>query len=440
MKAIHEQLAYMYGLERFGMRLGLETMEALMAALGNPERAFRSVHIGGTNGKGSTAAMTAAALRAAGYNTGLYTSPHLVRFNERIQINGRDIPDAALAGFVEEVRSVIERHDIQPTFFEFTTAVAFLYFARQNVDIAVVEVGLGGDLDATNVVQPEVAVITNIGSDHSEFLGNSKREIASHKAGIIKHGGVGVTGETDSQIVSYFEQVSRERGATLVRSQEAIHIRLVSASLDGQVFEARGGVTGTFTLPLLGEHQLQNAAIALAVLHELRERGLSIQMAAIQQGLASTTWPGRLQVLSRHPLILVDGAHNEEGAQALENFLGESLAEQPHHLSICGEDFRARVLVLAMKGDKRMPTMLETIVPWFEKVIVTEGNYEPMDSKKLAELVTKHHQNVEIVPKPGEAVTAGRAGLQKNDLMLITGSLYMIGEAMEALKEKRPAR
>lgn len=369
--------------------------------------------------------MVASVLREGEYKVGLYTSPHLVRFNERIQINGQEISNTQLVGLIEEVRAAAKKHDIHPTFFEFTTALAFLYFAREKVDIAVVEVGLGGDLDATNVIESEVAVITNIGYDHTEVLGNDKQEIASHKAGIIKKNGVVVTGEEDRKLIAYFGKVAVGREARLVRAQETVKVRRLRASLDGQEFEASGSVSGRFTLPLLGEHQLQNAAIALTVLHELNSRGFSIDVAAMQKGLEATQWPGRLQVLSREPLIIVDGAHNEEGSQALLRFLEK---DSPAAYS--------KVLVLAMKGDKHMPTMLEKIVPRFEKVIATEGSYEPMTASVLARLVSNYHHSVTAIPRSALAVTAASAGLQKNDFMLITGSLYMIGEAMGALKEK----
>lgn len=364
---------------------------------------------------------------------GLYTSPHLVRFNERIQINGREIRDEELAGLIEEVRAAAEKNDIHPTFFEFTTALAFLYFARQKVDIAVVEVGLGGDLDATNVIHPEVAVITNIGYDHTEVLGNHREEIASHKAGIIKKGSTVVTGEEDPKLVTYFARVAKERGAKFVRAQESVTIRRTGASLDGQEFEAKGSIEGRFQIPLLGRHQLQNAAIALTVLAELHKRGLfdPLYTPGVCKGLERTKWPGRLQVISREPLIIVDGAHNEEGAIALENFLEGDIPSLD--TSIYGGKMKPKVLVLAMKGDKHMPTMLTKIVPRFEKVIVTEGSYEPMAAKELARAVKKHHANVQAIPEPAKAVAAGRANLQKNNFMLVTGSLYMIGEALTAL-------
>lgn len=419
-----EQLNYMYGLERFGIRLGLDVMKKLLAALSDPQLQLKSVHIGGTNGKGSTAAMVASILQEGGYKTGLYTSPHLVRFNERIAIDGQEISELELSVLVDEVRTASARAEVAPTFFEFTTALAFLYLARKKVDIAVVEVGLGGDLDATNVIQPLLAVITNIGYDHMEILGKEKQEIAAHKAGIIKQQSVVVTGEEDEKLVEYFRSIAAERGAKFVRARDRVRLVPKQASLSGQTFEAQGQITGTFELPLLGEHQLKNAAVALAALGELGQQGFEVGVSAMQRGLAATKWSGRLQVLSREPLVMVDGAHNEEGARALEQFLAQSLPK-----------VNAQVLVLAIKSDKQIPTMLTKIVPRFKKVIVTEGSYEPMAASDLGKLVKKYHKNVLIVPQAAQAVAAGRVGLTKNDFMLATGSLYMIGEALKAWQE-----
>lgn len=423
MNKLARQLNYLYALERFGVRMGLEVMEKLMRSLGNPEKNFKSVHISGTNGKGSTAILTANALQAGEYKVGMYTSPHLIAFNERIRIDGQMIGDEELSELVEEVQGVVGEQKIPVTFFEFTTAIAFLYFARQKVDIAVVEVGLGGDLDATNVIHPLVAAITNIGHDHTNILGLTKQEVASHKAGIFKTGSMAITSEEDPKVLQFLESKAREKKSKFFRVQDTVQIRPISTNLEGQKFAVIGSFDARFSMPLLGNHQLANAATALTILFYLSKNGFPVEVSDIQKAFAKTQWPGRLQVISKQPLILVDGAHNEEGAQALHSYISKY-----------GSVFYPRVLVLAMKKDKDMPTMLQKIVPIFEKVIVTEGSFEPTPAQALAAVVKKHHADVTAIPNVNKAIAEAKRGLQKDDLLLVTGSLYMIGDALVALK------
>ncbi len=429
------QLEYMYGLERFGVRMGLEIMQELMQALGRPHEKFKSVHISGTNGKGSTAILTANALQEGNYKTGLYTSPHLFAFNERIRVNGEEISDEELSGLIEEVQRVVEERNLAVTFFEFTTALAFLYFANQKVDIAVVEVGLGGDLDATNVILPLAAAITNIGHDHTQILGRTKREIARHKAGIFKKGITAISGEKDPEISEYLEQLAGEQGAAFGRVQDTVTLEPLSATLEGQTFRAHGVYEGEFFLPLLGRHQLANAACALTILFYLNQQGVRVDEETIARAFARTEWEGRLTVISKQPLILVDGAHNEEGIQVLRDFLTQEKSNKAYHASIYGREFRSKVLVVAMKKDKEPGPMLEKIVPLFEKIIVTEGSFEPKPAGELAAEVSRVHKNVAAIPKTSEAILAARKDLESNDLLLVTGSLYMIGGALAALKQ-----
>lgn len=442
---LNKHLDYMYALERFGIKLGLEVMEQLLAALGNPHQAFKSIHITGTNGKGSTASFMAHALYETGQKVGLYTSPHLDRFNERIRINHGPITDERLVELIMEVKKAADHQKLQPTFFEFTTALAFLFFARQHVDIAVIEVGMGGTLDATNVITPLVAIITNVGLDHTPMIGRNTREIAINKAGIIKHGGIVVTAERQPEILKIFERVCEENQATLYPVHEVLKAEIVEASLDGQVFkiipsprigegedEVRTNTSpppspilgeGEFGIPLLGAHQIDNACTALLALKLLEKRGISISDKAICAGFRKTTWPGRLDIVSRQPFILVDGAHNADGVRSLHAFLTTTDLPTPE------------VLILALKRDKDPRDMLEKIVPRFKHMIITQGNYEPKPAEELAGLIRLRHSNVRAISDVTEAIAAGLKKLSPHGMMLITGSLYMIGDALIALRD-----
>lgn len=428
MNTLSRQLKYMYSLERFGIKPGLDVIKRLLKELGIPEEEFQSVHISGTNGKGSTAAMIESVLRQAEYKTGLYTSPHLIRFNERIQVSGQEISNERLGELIEVVKKATEKTGLSPTFFEFTTAIAFLYLAQEKIDIGVIEVGLGGEKDATNVITPLISIITNIGHDHVNIIGPTKLEIAREKAGIIKPGSIFVTAETNPKIIEVFTT----RTEKIWQVQDLISAETIQQTLDHQIIKTSGMYNAQFELPLLGEHQVTNALTALVALKALGGKGFPVPLEQIQTGLQKTHWPGRLQVLSQKPLILIDGAHNEEGAQALHSFLSQKIRPS-YHRSVYGDIPRFKVLLLAMKKDKDMPTMLGKIVPMFGKVIITQGNYEPMPVGELAELMQKYHANVEAISDVKTALAKAQKNLKPKDMLLITGSLYMIGDALAAL-------
>lgn len=421
------QLEYMYGLERFGIKLGLGVMKSLVKGLGKPQETYPAIHIAGTNGKGSTAILMANALTEAGYKTGLYTSPHLVTFNERIRVNGNKISDEKLSRLIERVQKVCEQQEIKATFFEFTTSLALTYFAEEQVDISVIETGMGGRLDATNVVHPIVSVITNIGHDHMTHLGDTLEKVAGEKAGIIKPGAVCVTGETDKALTKYF--------GNCYKVPDYLTAHQISAGLDGQTLETHGMIEDRFSLRLLGRHQVDNALTALTALHFAKQKGFSVPVPNIQKAFAITRWPGRLDVIRKDPLILIDGAHNPEGAEALYNFLTEEQTEQQSRISLYGTMIRPRVLMLGVKKDKDLEVLYEKIAPMFEWVIVTEGNFEPMPAKILAEKIRPYNKDVEAIPNVQKALAAGKAALAPGDMMLITGSLYMIGDVMGVMAE-----
>lgn len=390
-----------------------------MDALSQPQQSWPSIHITGTTGKGSTAALVASVLKEAGYTVGMYTSPHLVRFNERIQINGVQISDSELAQLIKEMRIVLDEKNIETTFFEFTTALAFLYFAKRNVDIAVIEVGMGGRLDATNVITPLVSVITNIGLDHEQLLGDTLEAIATEKAGIIKRGVPVVTGEKNPHLLALFEKVAQQKDAPVYTTDGCLSIAERNATLSGQSFSlthSPAGDTEEYEMKLLGRHQLDNAATAWLTLHVIAGQGWRIEKVHIRSGFQQATWPGRMQVVSHKPLIIVDGAHNADGARVLYEYI-KSFS-------------RHDVLVLAVKRGKNPTFLLEQIVPLFREVVVTEGSYEPWPAHDLEKLVSQYASRVIVKQRTEEALAYAREYLPNDGLMLVTGSLYMIGKAI----------
>ena len=308
----------------------LRRVEELLARLGNPHRVARSVHIAGTNGKGSTAAMVASALTVSGYTTGLYTSPHLHTWRERVRIDGKLISEEEFTTLVARLKPEIDAVNRKATYgrlttFEILTTLAYAYFALKKADFQVLEVGLGGKFDATNVIQPEVCIITSVSFDHTEVLGNSLAEIAAEKAGIIKLGSVVVTSPQASQVARVIAETCLAYGAELVRVGSDVTWQSLSADLNRQLFRVKGRLESyQLSIPFLGHHQLDNAATAVAALEVLAEKGLGISRDSIAEGLAQVSWPGRLQILSHHPLLVVDGAHNRDSAcklrQALEQY------------------------------------------------------------------------------------------------------------------------
>lgn len=439
---LDKHLEYMYGLERFGIKLGLKVMQALMAELGNPHREFPSVHITGTNGKGSTAAMLESVVRAGGYATALYTSPHLFTFNERIRVNNIPISDAELGRLISQVRDAAAAASVTPTFFEFTTAVAFCYFAQHKPNLAVIEVGMGGLLDATNVVTPLVSVITNIGLDHTPLLGKTRLEIAANKAGIIKQGVPVVTGDKDPAIIRYLRSVCQGK-STYVRSiVEELVTESTVRTFQSQKFKIRTkqtpGVSSglmshldeeVLTLPLLGLHQLDNAATAVTVLDELVKQGIELSVESVRQGFAATKWPGRIDLITERPFVLVDGAHNSQSWRALYSFLTDAVTKPPSY----------DVLVIGVKNDKDISDLREVLVPLFDHIIVTEGAYEPMPATQLAAELSSRSKSMEIIRDSKEAARRGLNLIGATGSLVITGSLYMIPEALTCLHERLPA-
>ena len=387
-----------------------------MDRLGHPERSFRSVHIAGTNGKGSTAAMIEAGLRAAGRRTGLYTSPHLVRINERIQVTGQEISEAdfvtafeAVQGAVEELLAA-DRVDSHPSYFECVTALGFEHFRRAAVEYGVIEVGLGGRLDATNVVRPEVTAITPIDFDHEAYLGKAAEAISAEKAGILKPGIPVVLAPQRPEARQAIEARAAELGIRVVRVEQDWRAEQVRAEGGRYRFVARGVHA---ELALAGQHQVTNALTAMAALDLL-----GVPREAIEQGLRTARWPGRLETVAHNPLVLLDGAHNPAGARALVRFL------QQHQAG------RRVWLIYGAMRDKAVDEVAGILFPAAYRVILTQvGQPRAVSARTLAALVSHHHPEVAVSGGLPEALARARAEASEKDIIVVTGSLFLVGEA-----------
>lgn len=412
---INEALSFIHSVCWRGSIPGLSRTRELLAKLGNPEKKMKYVHIAGTNGKGSTAAMTASILRKAGYRTGLYTSPFLFRFNERMNVDGQDISDDELAEITEYVKPYAESMTDHPTEFELVTAIAFVYFARHQCDIVSLEVGMGGALDSTNVIdRPEVAVLCNIGLDHTEFLGNTLEEIAQTKAGIIKSGGEVVVYRGTPGVEAVFAQVCREQQSVL-RLPDFSAIVPVSRSFAGQVFHY--GSRRNLEIPLLGEHQLRNAAVVLTAMDGLRAGGWQISEENIRDGLRDVVWPGRFECLRQDPLFIVDGGHNPQCLEALAQNVRDYLS---------GRDITALTGVLADKDYQHMYTAMSPLVSRY--IAVSPDNPRAMQAEDLKQVLLPFGKPVTACTTVQDGVREALRQAGPNGVVLAFGSLYMLGD------------
>ena len=415
-------LAYIHGVQWRGQKPGLERTRALLAHLGNPEQALKFVHIGGTNGKGSTAAMVEQVLRTAGYRTGLYTSPYINRFNERIRVDGAEIGDEELEALVEEIRPFADSMEDLPSEFELITALAFLYFARRECDIVVLEVGLGGEFDATNVIPcPEVAVLTAIDLDHTAVLGPTVADIARTKCGIIKEGG---------DVVSYAQlpEAAREiEAACQARNAKLWPVnfdRLTVGPADLQYRTFSYGPFQDLKLPLLARYQPKNAAVAITALTVLAHRGWQITGEHIRAGLAQVQWPGRFEVLGTHPVFLLDGSHNPQGMAATAESLRELFPEQKF------------VFLLSIMADKDVDAMLSLLVPLAQRFFtVTAGNPRAMPAPQLADKLRALGAQAEPCASIAEGVAAAEGAAGYDGRVCALGTLYFSGDVRKAFLE-----
>ena len=424
--SIDDHLSALYRLRRFGIQLGLSSISRLMRGLGNPQDGYACIHVAGTNGKGSIASFLSSILAQAGYKVGLYTSPHLVRFNERIQINGHPISDNDVARAAEAVQRIYTQGE-PPTFFECATAMALYHFAIEKVDWAVLETGMGGRYDATNIVHPQVCIISNIGMEHTEYLGNTLAKIAVEKAGIIKSNAGVVTGTRQKSALQVIEQAALEKGVPLLRLGKEIKIRK----------EGKGSFTYVgikhrwphLKVALLGQHQMTNAALCLGALELLMEKGLEVRDDTIHSGLAATRWPGRLEVVSKEPFVLLDGAHNPSAVKTLKAFLQNGV--------VSGR----LILVLGILHDKAWKPMLRELAGICDRMILTKPQYErAADPEELASFVRSLTQELVVIPHLPDAVSFALGEADRGDMVCITGSLYTVGEAKAYLEESHASR
>jgi dihydrofolate synthase/folylpolyglutamate synthase len=416
-----DALEWLNGLETMGIKLGLSNIRELLTRLGDPHKEFRSVHVGGTNGKGSVSAMSASILRAQGYRTGLYTSPHLIDFRERIRVDGAPIPRRALGKLASEVQGQVEDICLAhpqscPTFFEATTALAFLHFAEAGAEVAVVEVGMGGRLDATNVIVPECSVITRIGLEHTDYLGDTIDRIAAEKAGIIKAGVPVITAEEGPGPLSVILSKARELDAPLKLVREGVDYQLVSFTLDGTRVSLPWKDLEV-TLPLLGSYQASNAAMAARVMEALESRGWDVGEAAIEHGFANVRWPGRLEMVHRTPRLILDATHTPQGAEAVS------------------EDLRRLVtgdiiLVIGVLNDKDLDGVIAPFARLASKAIavapLTTRAY-PKETVRDALLV--HLREAEVASSVADGLRVALDRARPEDTVLVTGSIYTLGEA-----------
>lgn len=419
-------------------KFDLENIAVLADRLGRPDRAYPSVHIAGTNGKGSTAAFLESILRRAGFRTGLYTSPHLERINERIRINGQEISDGAFAEVFSRVQTLIEellaqgRLRAHPTFFECVTALAFEAFAQAGVEFAIFEVGLGGRLDATNLLGPAACVITQIEFDHENFLGHSLREIASEKAGILKPATPVVIAPQHAEALEVILARAKDLGAPVIEAQKQFRVENVSSKEDGyvraDVADLSTGKPLRIAPSLAGQFQLQNALSATAAARLLQTRGFRIADADIEEGIASVEWPGRLERLASRPDVYLDGAHNPAAARAVAEFLRRNFA---------GRKVR---LVFGALRDKAVDEVAGILFPHAAEVVFTEPRTSrAISAPRLAEIAGHHAERFSVIPSAEEALDQVLAQATPVDAIFVTGSLYLVGQLRHHWKMRAKA-
>ena len=430
-----ECLREMFSLHRFGIKLGLDVITHILEHLNNPEKTFSCIHIAGTNGKGSIAAGIASILQASGYRVGLYTSPHLIRFNERITVNGSEVTDQEIVDAYLAVKK-IPKTDRETTFFEYTTAMALHLFAKAHVDWAIIETGMGGRLDATNVLSPELCVISNISMEHRFYLGNTIADITAEKGGIIKPNTPVITGVTQKSAIRVLEKIAAENLAPFYRLGAQFRVR---RRKDG-IFSYHGihHQWKNLRTGLPGNHQIDNAALILAACEVLMQKGVGIRDEKIQECLASYTWPGRLEIIPAAdknrtgkdpdskvvPEIIIDGAHNLMAARKLGAFL-----KQAYHT-------RRITLVIGILDDKPYESILQSLLPACDRVILTEPEIDRrLPAERLLPFTTTFIKDTIVLKNVAEAVATAVNTTPPDGAICIAGSLYVVGEAMQALQD-----
>jgi dihydrofolate synthase/folylpolyglutamate synthase len=442
-RTVEEAVNWIVNLMPFGIRPGLKRMEKLMELLDHPERRLKFIHVAGTNGKGSTCAFLSEVIRQCGYDVGLFTSPYIEKFSNRIKLNGTDIPDEHLLAIANQLKPVVEevaQSELgHPTMFEVSTALALVYFATiAYPDFVVWETGLGGRLDSTNIVWPIVSVITNVGQDHGDILGDTPALVAEEKAGIIKNGVPVISAVDQPEVVEVVERIARERKSTLYLMGRDFRFEAVSSKENEQVFH----YTGPFreirdvAISLNGRHQLKNAAVALMTIEVLRQYyALIVEDEDLYRGFQTAQWPGRLEIVSEQPRILIDGAHNPEGAESLAQALRDTYRYRKLHFMI------------GMLSTKHHTSYLRHILPLVNTLIVTEPDWHKKeDAAKLAELAktllneleSAKGRDVEVIVEPNwkAALELLRSRTDREDLGVVSGTLYLIGDVRSWILHK----
>jgi dihydrofolate synthase/folylpolyglutamate synthase len=406
---------YLNSLDALGMIFGLENISRVLDRVGNPQKSLKSVHIGGTNGKGSVGAFLESVLSRAGYNVGFYTSPHLTTVRERIKAAGRFISQPELDELIVWLRAEVEAEGIVITYFEFVTVIAFEYFKRKKVDLGIFEVGLGGRLDATNTLTPLFSIITNIGLEHQNYLGSTEIEIAMEKAGIIKPGSRLVTGVRQPEVREAYEAHCRKLRTRMFLSGRDFHVDWETGG--GLAYRGLRTSYSGLRLSLAGEHQGDNAALALAAVELLEDDGFGVPQEAIREGLTQTRWPARLEVVAENPLVIIDGAHNPDGARRLVKYLEQNFT---------GRKIR---LVVGILSDKNYHEILKILSPVSSEVTLTEPHINrALPLAELKRAASKYFSKAVLDPDPRAAVIKAIEAAAEQDVVVVAGSLYLIGQ------------
>ncbi|GAG74234.1 unnamed protein product [marine sediment metagenome] len=429
-----EALDYIYDLTKYGIKLGLKNINYLLYLLGEPHKKLKIIHVSGTNGKGSTCSLISSILQSDGYKVGLYTSPHLVDFTERIEINRTPIERKKVSELLERIKPSIKKVANtpsygHPTFFEVITSMAFLYFFEEQVDFLVLEVGLGGRLDATNVCEPLISVITHIDYDHMDKLGNSLEEIAREKGGIIKPEGIIISSKQYDKAYKEIKKIVDEKNSLIYSTGSEISYEIVKSDINGVIFDLKGIYRNYKNLytPLLGRHQAENAATAISAIEALKIRGVKISEKAIRAGLEKVKWTGRLEIIQNNPTLILDGAHNPSGVKIVRQALEEIFS------------YHRLILVLAIFADKDYKKMIQILAPNADLIITTKAKNPratppQIIAKEAAQYIEKNKIIVtEDIP---QAINSALSNSKEDDLICITGSLYTIGEAKRYFKSK----
>lgn len=414
-----QAIQYLYNLTSLGWKLGLNKIRSLLTELDNPHEKYQTIHIAGTNGKGSTAAMVESILRSAGHKTGLFTSPHLAYIGERIKCNGKSISREDLVFYIERLQPLIKKYKC--TFFEAITAIGFAYFADQQVEIAVIEVGLGGRLDATNVIKPLVSIITNIDIDHTKQLGLTRKSIAFEKAGIIKPNTICITNNSNESVSAIFAEVCQDRQVEHIRIDQLVKVNNIQlgekiTSLDMAI---NGSIFPQLKLSLIGEHQIQNAALAVAAATVLNSKFLPIKIEDIYHGLVDVQWPGRLQTISYNPKIVVDVGHNPDGISQIKKSIRTIFK------------YDRLIILFGVCKDKNYPSMIKTLAPLADLFIAAKaGTNRSLSPATIANIALKYTNRVHKCKTGIEGLNYALQLAEKSDLILCIGSHYLVSEIM----------